>query len=162
MSGQNNGVNTNRAFGHAWGDIENDSFRVYFQNVNGANVGHNSDMTVGLARLREADVGLWGLAETNRNWKRAELRYNMRATCSMWHHRKIEYSTSNEPWTGDYKPGGTCMAATGKWSSRCAAQGDDPSGMGRWTWMTLRGKADIKVTCITAYRTNAVSLQAAG
>ncbi|MGH7974008.1 MAG: hypothetical protein ACREBR_00680 [bacterium] len=162
VGGQNSNVSNNRAFGHSWGDNKMGNFRAYFQNIIGTNVMHNSDMTVGLGRLKGADVGIFGLAETNRNWKRAELRRGMRANCSMWQHRRLEYSTSNDPCAGEYKPGGTCMATIGKWSSRCYAQGDAPSGMGKWTWMTLRGKADIKVTCITAYRTNAASPQTTG
>jgi hypothetical protein len=37
---------------------------------------------------------------------------------------------------------------------RVTGKGDDTSGLGRWTWTTLRGKNNHKLTIISAYRPN--------
>ena len=37
------------------------------------------------------------------------------------------------------------------WVSRVLHKGEDPYGLGRWSYVTLRGKGSIKITVITAY-----------
>jgi len=47
--------------------------------------------------------------------------------------------------------GGTLTAICGCWVSCVFAKGEDPFGLGRWSYVTMRGKASTKITIITAY-----------
>ena len=38
------------------------------------------------------------------------------------------------------------------WTSRVHSKGQDPYGLGRWSYITLKGKQDSLITIITAYR----------
>ena len=52
------------------------------------------------------------------------------------------------------------MGITGKWCGRAEQDlGEDPSGcLGRWSYMTLKGKNSVTITIITAYRVSQVSM----
>jgi hypothetical protein len=54
--------------------------------------------------------------------------------------------------SSDYMTGGTLTAMVNKWSSRVFKKDADPSGMGRWSYQTLVGKQNTKVTIITGYQ----------
>jgi hypothetical protein len=56
------------------------------------------------------------------------------------------------PLPSDFLTGGTLTSAVGSWSSHVLSKEQDPSGMGRWSSITLVGKWDTKVTIITGYR----------
>ena len=42
--------------------------------------------------------------------------------------------------------------ATDRWVSRIISKGSDPFGMGRWSYILLRGSKGKKVVVVTAYR----------
>lgn len=50
-----------------------------------------------------------------------------------------------------YQPGGTATVLCNNWTSCLITNGEDPLGLGRWSFITLRGKGTKKVTIITAY-----------
>jgi hypothetical protein len=50
-----------------------------------------------------------------------------------------------------YQPGGTATVICENWTSRVIDRGEDPLGLGRWTFVTLRGKGSKKLTVVTAY-----------
>lgn len=43
------------------------------------------------------------------------------------------------------------MVVCGNWVSSVVAKGEDPLGLGRWSYVTLRGKGETKITVVTAY-----------
>jgi hypothetical protein len=47
--------------------------------------------------------------------------------------------------------GGTLTAMVDKWSSRVFKKDADTSGMGQWSYQTLVGKQNTKVTIIMGY-----------
>ena len=57
----------------------------------------------------------------------------------------------NEPYT-DFVQGGACLIVTGKWESRVMDYGSDY--LGRWVWVTLRGRRNQKLTVVSMYRPN--------
>ena len=59
-------------------------------------------------------------------------------------------STSPELFPNKYKPGGTITGVSGKLKGRIDKYGSDE--LWRWSWITLEGKKDKKITIITAYR----------
>ena len=51
-----------------------------------------------------------------------------------------------------YEPGGVMMIAQERAAVHIIAKGGDSEEMGRWAWITLKGKRDKKTTIITTYR----------
>jgi hypothetical protein len=51
---------------------------------------------------------------------------------------------------------------TNNWTSRIIERGVDPFGLGRWSYITLIGKGNIKVMIITAYRVSQEYLSSIG
>lgn len=53
-----------------------------------------------------------------------------------------------------FQAGGTLTTCLGHWTTAIYGEDiQDPSGLGRWSGLTLRGKHDNIVSFITAYRT---------
>ncbi len=49
-----------------------------------------------------------------------------------------------------------------RWTSRVLEKGSVPFGLGRWSYITLRGKDGKKITFITGYRVDNATVQSAG
>jgi len=61
-------------------------------------------------------------------------------------------TTSDIPFTSHYKPGGTLCTAVGQWASHVADTGQDPHGLGRWSYILLRTRNERGLIIATAYR----------
>jgi hypothetical protein len=64
----------------------------------------------------------------------------------IWDTSKFQVSSSQEIFKSSYQPGGTFTAITGKWTSTVVSKGDDPYNLGRWSYVTLRGKDTFLLT----------------
>ena len=53
------------------------------------------------------------------------------------------------------QPGGVALLSNGKCTSHIVDQGGDDRNLGRWRWMTSRGKNQKKICIIGAYKTGA-------
>ena len=51
-----------------------------------------------------------------------------------------------------YEPGGVMMLNKGKATAHILKKGNDEKRLGRWTWVTIKGKFDKLTTIISAYR----------
>ncbi len=60
-------------------------------------------------------------------------------------------SKAPEEFVAPYQPGGTATIICDNWTSRVLNKGEDPVGLGQWTYITLQGKGTKKVTVVTAY-----------
>ena len=84
-----------------------------------------------------------GLIETNVHWKRYHVTSNLNSILKdTWTAEKIGtcISESNLSLNSDYKPGGTAMILLNKLTSATISNGQDLSGLGRWTFITLLKK----------------------
>ncbi|MFN9981286.1 MAG: hypothetical protein ACK53Y_15280, partial [bacterium] len=70
----------------------------------------------------------------------------------IWRHTKTSKSYTKEGFTSESQPGGTVTMVCNNWTSRVIEEGVDPFGLGRWSYIVLRGKGSIKILLITAYR----------
>jgi len=61
-------------------------------------------------------------------------------------------SIPDEVFLGDYQPGGTLTLIVDRWTSRVIKSGMDPYGLGRWSYVILRGKQNINICVVSAYR----------
>jgi hypothetical protein len=76
---------------------------------------------------------------------------------SRWFSKTWEFSSTvqsqiDENFSSSYQPGGTLTAVVDRWTSRIQGKGQDPFGLGRWSYVSLWGKQDQVVTIISAYR----------
>jgi hypothetical protein len=101
----------------------------------------------------EVGVGAICLAETNLNWHYYQHTAALRRCLHRnWSSSKFQTSVPNEKFIGNYQPGGTTTIITDRWTSRVVQSGMDPFGLGRWSYVILRGKSETTICIITAYR----------
>jgi len=53
-------------------------------------------------------------------------------------------------------------AVVDRWTSRVHSKGQDPYGLWRWSFVTLRGKQDSLITIVSAYRVSQKSSSSLG
>ena len=146
-----------------------DAIRLFFQNVKGlsSNAG-SEDYRYYLNCLQSLQVDIAGMAETNTCWQHAHLRADFNSvTRRLYRQSKVVYGSPSiecDPVPGNefFQSGGTLTLATGSLASRI--QGSDildPTGLGRWTGVTLGGSNGQKLTIITAYRVCSGSIKSA-
>ena len=145
-----------------WGDslptnVKGNTIRVIYQNVHRSlNATDNPHTTSLLDNLNNMEADVLMAAETNVNWKSANFRNEFKKKVSrIWPANRIAYSSSDvglEFELHEFLPGGTCTMAVDHLSMRVVKAGEDDSGLGRWSYITMEGQGGRKVTFITAYR----------
>jgi len=65
---------------------------------------------------------------------------------------KLSISSSNKPSTKEYQPGGTLTSFLGPWTSRVLQAGSNSTGLGRWSYVTLRMREPQALTILSGYR----------
>ena len=103
--------------------------------------------------MQKMDTNIMCLAETQTAWEN----WNVREAITKEFRRRDQYtsvtgSTSKTKSFSVVKPGGTAIISDGNWSSRTTKRGQDPSGMGRWSYLVVEGKKNSKVMIICGYR----------
>ena len=143
-----------------WGDPvcsndevrDNGIFRLVSHNVNGlSSANDHSDVIHMATAMKNKDVALFGLQETNRNFERqsmVESFHRVIRSTSTHHHGVV--SSAKLQWPQDYQPGGTAVSIRNKWATRFLSKGNDVYG--RWSWITLAGRGTKKITFISSYR----------
>ena len=104
--------------------------------------------------LVKAEADIVGFSETNRNWNKMESDHRWYERTKGWFEsskssiahnvRDIESTT--------YQPGGNLLLSINKASHRVLATDRDPTGLGRWTSTSYRGRRNIVLRVIVAYR----------
>jgi hypothetical protein len=95
------------------------------------------------------------MPETNTNWAIPQQRegFTTMLHCT-WRNTEYQTSWALEDFLSSYQPGGTATVTCDNWVSRIIARGEDPMGLGLWSYVTLRGKGMAKITIVTAYNSN--------
>ena len=73
-------------------------------------------------------------------------------------HNRTEYSTSEIKADNDYLPGGTLITVLNQWTNRILNSEVDPTKIGRWSCMNLRGKEEKVISVYSVYRVSQDSL----
>jgi hypothetical protein len=142
-------------FGHVPQQIDSArTFRIILQNPNGIKPSVTEpDFMFSLHLCHEVGAGAICLAETNINWHHYQHSAALRRCLHRnWSSSRFQTSVPEEIFLGNYQPGGTATLITDRWTSRVTKSGVDPFGLGRWSYVMLRGKSDISICIITAYR----------
>ncbi len=99
------------------------------------------------------------MAETNSAWDHFHLRHTFHASArKQFQLHKVSFSSPSAlidpiPDTESFQSGGTLTLATNNLVPMALGEThNDPSGLGRWSSITLRGKEDHILTIFTAYR----------
>jgi len=148
------------SWGHSVEVIDTSTtFRVLLQNPNGLSVLHQPlSLLHNLCTSCDLGTSVLYLPETNTNWDLPHLRDKFASlTHNTWQTSVYQSSKSPETFLSDHQPGGTATIVCDNWVARILHRGEDPFGFGRWTYVTLRGKGQHKVTIITAYKASPTS-----
>ena len=147
---------TSTLYGHSIEAIDNrETFRAIYQNPNGINPhSGNYQFALSLQECYDNCAAIIGLVETNREWKKQEQQRQLKeAIHKVWAASAVQTSTSEEVFTENYKPGGTVTIVVDEhWVCRIKERGEDPWGLGRWTYTILGGKGTKRVVSVQWYR----------
>jgi len=141
------------SWGHIMEDIDTSkTFCILLENPNGLQPGRTDcKLQYSLARCHSLGIGTICLTDTKLYWTS---QVSFHATC--WFHKIWQFSSLAQSQVGEnfslgHQPGGALTAVVDRWTSRVTAKGQDPFGLGRWSYITLRGKHDTLITIISAY-----------
>ena len=142
-------------FGEQLKDKKQGVLRIGFININSLSK-HKATAKYDSIRssLAAGEIDIIGLAETNKCWHLMESENTWKEVSKTWwkdSHSSISYN-SRDISDSVYLPGGTITTAINEYSHRIAGSGVDGTLLGRWSWITLRGKQGIKTTFFTLYR----------
>jgi hypothetical protein len=128
-------------------------FRLLLQNPNGIQPPFSYlDFLFSLHVCENIGIAAMSLPETNSNLQPHHIASTKKCFKKTWEHSCIQYSHSEEEFERTYKPGGTLTAVMGPWTARVVEKGVGPYGLGRWSYLTLRGKGNKRLFLVTVYR----------
>jgi hypothetical protein len=148
-------------FGDAIIQKHKQSIRIFFQNVKGLTYSTSGeDYRYYLSCLNAYQVDIGGLAETNTCWAHPHLRTEFQSSVRrQYNQSKVSFGSPSPemepcPPTESFQSGGSTTFVTGSLVSSVDGSLDvtDPSGLGRWSGISLRGRDNSILTIITAYR----------
>ena len=146
---------SNGIIGTPIGEKDDTVFRIYGQNTNGLNLGHDGgDFAEFCENMFQLEVDCWGIFETNLDTTQHHVGEKLYRTIQKhFDHSRLSFGSSNitSPKAPRYyKPGGTLLATQGKYTGRISKTGCDP--MGRWSCHTFSCKNNKSLTVISAYQ----------
>ena len=135
---------------------EENILRIMYLNINGIpkNKNHPKNELI-LNTLKSYDADIFGLTETNLNWQTLDQSHHWRErTTGVWEnsHTTIAYNQNDINIHSSFQPGGTLVHSTGKSCHRVTSCDRDPSGLGRWCSTQYKGKLNVKLRIVCAYR----------
>ena len=91
--------------------------------------------------MKIMDANIMCLSETATAWENTGVRNAIAGEFKRTDaYTTVTGSTSMTKSFSVVKPGGTAIISDGNWSNRTMKRGQDPSGMGRWSFITIEGK----------------------
>jgi len=142
-------------FGDKMKEKNNNELRIIHANINripASNEDKKSNLIYQAITKNQADIV--GLTEINRYWPKMKdkVRWRQR-TFGWWETSKatIGYNTKDSVNT-TFQPGGTMLLSIDKPVHRIIETGRDETGLSRWVWQRMKGKREIMLRIISAYR----------
>ena len=129
------------------------TLRIYFQNINGLPVNDNwAEWNHISSYLKDNKVDISGFAETNINWNKQLESVVKRHLLAHIKPATVQTSSCYEPSKYTYQRGGVLMTTIGNMTGRTGEAGEDPLGLGRWTFTKYLGRQGKTLIVATAYR----------
>ena len=140
------------------------SMRLVLQNPYGldASTGYRKlDLFARNLAAYQVDIGC--LPETNADWKKLPVLKQCHAALRkhLKHHRLIT-SCSTAAANHSYLSGGTATIVANNWTGRIASTGEDSHGLGRWSYVRVKGKKERRLLVVTVYQVCKNSIGSAG
>lgn len=130
--------------------------RIAQININGIPESKDEEKNVQLRQaINDYDLQIVGLSETNRCWHLLEEDNQWRNRTKGWwetSHSSIAYNVQDGELSTSFQPGGTTVLSINEAAHRVMEIGRDDLGLGRWSWTKFRGKHNVTVKVICAYR----------
>jgi hypothetical protein len=142
-----------------WGDslIEKtqDTFRIYFQNINGIGPKHIdrwNHMVHTTINTYNSDIV--GFCETGIQWTSHHTRNKIKLEARKVNKTNINitHSKNTVKPTSSFLPGGTLLMTKNSWTGRIISPLEDPLAMGRWSGQKYRLQGNRHFYIISAYR----------
>jgi hypothetical protein len=122
------------------GKKTNNLLRIGYNNINGFSNNNNNDYNNCLRSfISHYNFDIFGMSEVNINWSRSPIQIK---DCTRGWFSRLQLSHSyfsQFPGTSTFQVGGVMQFTINDLTSRIQGFGHDMSGLGRWTWQTLRG-----------------------
>lgn len=147
----------NESWGHSLPTITPlTTFCLFLQNPNGLSLTyHQLSVQLDFRQCRSYGTAVLCLPETNVNWNSPDQSVLLRNILhKTWQASVSSVSKPPEEFLSQHQPGGTATILCDNWVSRLVGKGEDPMGLGRWSYLTLRGKGAKLITIITAHLKN--------
>ena len=128
--------------------------RICFANVNNIGQHRASYKSIQLKSFIEhKGIDLMCMAEMGVNWKRIPQRDNIWERTKHWFEdiRVAASFNTKDHLARRSQYGGTAMLGINALASKINRTGYDSSGLGRWSWILMRGKRDTVTRIVTAY-----------
>jgi hypothetical protein len=145
---------TNLRNNEPWGDIlsiskPTNTVRLFFQNVNGIKLDDTGGEMVQIcSALQHLNCDIVGLCEVKLDVSKYAVKKILNTTLRrQFSSSKCSAATSEVPFDGFYKPGGTCTLSFNNINSRYSTQFEDT--MGRWSTITMNGQKGRLIHFIT-------------
>ena len=151
-------------WGHEMDTIDTSkTLQLLLQNPNGIQPDRKDyEFLYCLSQCRSLGIGVQSLVETKLNWNKNTSFSARRAFQRTWEFSSLAPSQVDENFVSHQQPGGTLTAVIDRWTSRVHSKGQDPYGLGCWSYITLRGKQDTLITIVSAYRVSQKSSTSLG
>jgi hypothetical protein len=147
---------SNEHFGDQIKIKQDQTIRIGFININGLPMTtDNPKNKIIYNSITNKQINIIGLAETNRCWHKLKEKDKWKNRTRGWwesSHSTFGYNTRDGDIATTFQPGGTALISINNTCHRVITSGKDPSGLGRWTWTLYRGKHNVTLRIITAYR----------
>lgn len=158
-----------QSFGDSIQQKDPDTIRVFFQNVKGLTFTTGmEDYYYYIQGLTAFQIDIAGLCKTNTAWQHSHLQADFRKQIrrhyrqSRVHFGSPTKSIDNCSERSTYQSGGNLTMVSGNMTSSSFGNNiEDPTGLGRWSGISFRGKEKYILTVITAYRTCGGSVRTA-
>ena len=103
--------------------------------------------------IADSDADIVGISELGKNEDNIPFHQRPSNVIKQWMERGTAKSAWNRRNTlSRYEPGGVLLSTRDKSTAHVIKRGNDNRSLGRWTWITLKGKQNIHTTVITVYR----------
>jgi len=134
--------------------LDTKTLRIIFSNPRGLKLSTDLlETEYSLGRCQALGVGAVCIAKPNLNWGNLSVQKKFHGILrKIWKHIKTSTSHTNDNFFHEKQPGGTATMLCNHWTSRVVEKGADPFGLGRWSYIVIRGQGGIKILLITAYR----------
>jgi hypothetical protein len=142
-------------WGEEIGTVRSNVFRIGVLNIGGFPVdGQSAKLEELRMYISNCRLDVIGLTECNAHWKMIPVQNSMAERTRGWweslHINSAYYSGYQS--LAKFQAGGVSLWSVNKGAHRVMESGQDGRGLGRWAWTKYRGRHNINLRIVTAYR----------